>query len=55
MALDVLDQGNAIAVLIARHGEIGNQHMRIQFRQVVDQCCRVFKFADNIHPLNLLK
>ncbi|CNV08180.1 Uncharacterised protein [Salmonella enterica subsp. enterica serovar Bovismorbificans] len=29
MTLDVLDQGDPIAVFISRHGEVSDQHMRI--------------------------
>ncbi|MNH43069.1 hypothetical protein D3C79_1048920 [compost metagenome] len=55
MALDVLDKRYPVTVFISRHGKIGDEHVGIQFRQVVNQCCGIFKFADNIHPFDLFK
>ncbi len=55
MTLDVFNQRDAVTVLIPRHGKIGDEHVRIKFRKVINQCCGVFKFANYIHPLDLLK
>jgi len=55
VTLDVLNQGNAVAILLARHREIGDQYIRVQLRKAVDQCCRVFKLTYYVNPFNLFQ
>ena len=55
MALDIFDQRNAVAIFFARHGEIGNQDISVQFGKAVNQCCRVFKLTNYVDPFNLFK
>ena len=55
VALDVFDQRDPVAVFITGHGQIGDQHMGVQLRKIVDKGRGVFKLANDVHPLNLLK
>lgn len=36
MTLNVFNKRNAVAVFIARHGEVGDKDMRVQLRQIVN-------------------
>lgn len=55
VALDVFNQRDPVAVFITGHGQIGDQHMGVQLRKIVDKGRGVFKLANDVHPLNLLK
>ena len=55
MALDVFNQRDPVAVFVTGHGQIGDQHMGVQLRKIVDKGRGVFKLANDVHPLNLLK
>ena len=39
----------------AAAASLGDQHMGVQLRKIVDKGRGVFKFANDVHPLNLLK
>ena len=55
MTFNIFDERDPITVFVSGHGEIGNEHVCIKLWEVIDQCCRVFKFTDYIHPLDLFK